>query len=202
MNTLGVARPVLRLFQFVRDRSAAGRFAMSRPVVGMMGLVLVTFSAVPMVSEAHGYGNHRHHVRSFLSIGHSGHYGHRHHRRHHRYRRHFGPFYDPFYDGYPAGGSFSFFGSNHHSGFSITVPIESYSTPTRVYEREVVRLPDERVRAPAPAPAQPALPQGCTQTREFRTNIIIGGETVPAYGTACLMPDGTWRQLGLNYAPN
>ena len=32
----------------------------------------------------------------------------------------------------------------------------------------------------------------CVQTREYQTRITVGGETRPAYGTACLMPDGQW----------
>ena len=27
-----------------------------------------------------------------------------------------------------------------------------------------------------------------------QTTVIIGGEQVPAYGTACLQPDGAWRR--------
>ena len=34
----------------------------------------------------------------------------------------------------------------------------------------------------------------CLQTREYQTTIIIGGEEMDAYGTACLQPDGSWLQ--------
>jgi hypothetical protein len=34
----------------------------------------------------------------------------------------------------------------------------------------------------------------CLQTREYQTRITVGGESRPAYGTACLMPDGQWLQ--------
>jgi hypothetical protein len=47
----------------------------------------------------------------------------------------------------------------------------------------------------------PALPSAvnlvdssCQQTREYQTTIKVGGETVRAYGTACLQPDGSWRK--------
>jgi hypothetical protein len=39
---------------------------------------------------------------------------------------------------------------------------------------------------PVPAPAQ----QDC---REFNTSVAIGGQQQPAYGTACLQPDGSWK---------
>ena len=33
----------------------------------------------------------------------------------------------------------------------------------------------------------------CLQEREYQTTVIVGGKNVPAYGTACLQPDGSWR---------
>jgi hypothetical protein len=41
----------------------------------------------------------------------------------------------------------------------------------------------------APPPAN-----SCVQTREYQTTINIGGRNVPAYGTACLQPDGSWSE--------
>lgn len=35
--------------------------------------------------------------------------------------------------------------------------------------------------------------ENCQQVREYTTTIEIGGESVPAYGSACLMPDGSWK---------
>lgn len=29
--------------------------------------------------------------------------------------------------------------------------------------------------------------------REYQTSVVVGGVSRPAYGTACLMPDGAWR---------
>lgn len=66
-----------------------------------------------------------------------------------------------------------------------------------------------RTRAPYPAPVvyaqtlstpqmapQMSAPQAqesaCLQTREYQTTIIVGGAERHAYGTACLMPDGSW----------
>lgn len=35
--------------------------------------------------------------------------------------------------------------------------------------------------------------ESCLQVREYTTTIEIAGENVPAYGNACLMPDGSWK---------
>ena len=32
----------------------------------------------------------------------------------------------------------------------------------------------------------------CRETREYQTTILVAGQEQLAYGTACLMPDGTW----------
>lgn len=52
-------------------------------------------------------------------------------------------------------------------------------------------------------PAQPAQTypvaghqysvNSCLQEREYQTTVVVGGKNVPAYGTACLQPDGSWR---------
>lgn len=40
---------------------------------------------------------------------------------------------------------------------------------------------------------QQAVNNSCLQSREYTTTIEIGGEAVPAYGQACLQPDGSWK---------
>jgi hypothetical protein len=51
-----------------------------------------------------------------------------------------------------------------------------------------------------PPPTYPPLPSATTapqqNCREYQTTTIIGGRPQPAYGTACLQPDGTWRVVG------
>jgi hypothetical protein len=34
----------------------------------------------------------------------------------------------------------------------------------------------------------------CLQEREYQSTVVVGGKNVPAYGTACLQPDGSWRR--------
>jgi len=51
--------------------------------------------------------------------------------------------------------------------------------------------------APVAVPVQPTAyrqaPSDCLQVREYQTEIVVGGKTVPAYGDACLQPDGSWK---------
>jgi len=70
-----------------------------------------------------------------------------------------------------------------------------YSQPrTVVYRQPVYRHPAPVYRRPAyRQPVRPAATQ-CLQEREYQTRVIVGGEEVDAYGTACLQPDGSWRQ--------
>lgn len=50
---------------------------------------------------------------------------------------------------------------------------------------------------PAPvtvSPASPAYTDARGRTcREYQTTVTVGGTPQPAYGTACLQPDGSWR---------
>ena len=61
--------------------------------------------------------------------------------------------------------------------------------------REVVYVTPPPPTYPAPvAQAAPAAgsPSTCQMTREYQTEIMVGGRLVPAYGQACLQPDGSW----------
>jgi hypothetical protein len=53
-----------------------------------------------------------------------------------------------------------------------------------------------------PAQSQTYGDDTCLQEREYQTTVVVGGKNVPAYGTACLQPDGSWKrdtpQLGSN----
>jgi surface antigen len=60
------------------------------------------------------------------------------------------------------------------------------------------------VLVPAPAPAPQVVTRevysDCTPTREYQTEIVIDGQVVPAWGTACLQADGSWRMLSGPFA--
>lgn len=62
-------------------------------------------------------------------------------------------------------------------------------------DQQTYRRNDRRYAEPAyDDTAPPAFDSSCLQTREYQTTIIVGGKRERAYGTACLQPDGTWRQ--------
>jgi hypothetical protein len=62
--------------------------------------------------------------------------------------------------------------------------------------------PSDNLGPPPAYPVQPANTEQkvadagqhstCLMTREYQTEILVGGELVPAYGQACLQPDGSW----------
>ncbi|MBW2043158.1 MAG: hypothetical protein JRI76_14205 [Deltaproteobacteria bacterium] len=62
----------------------------------------------------------------------------------------------------------------------VPAPARVYKE-TRIYREPVRSSETVAVRAPS-----------CLQTREYTTTIVIGGKEVPAYGTKCLQPDGSW----------
>ncbi len=58
-----------------------------------------------------------------------------------------------------------------------------------------VSAPPPQVSYPAPQPVYGDSGAGtCLQEREYQTRVMIGGQQVDAYGTACLQPDGSWRR--------
>jgi hypothetical protein len=94
-----------------------------------------------------------------------------------------GPAWGPSYLslGYGYGGH----GSNYGLSFSI---------PLYVGPRYAPQPPP-----PPPAPAVPIASRqadpNCLQVREYQTEIVVGGKSVPAYGNACLQPDGSWKPI-------
>ncbi len=64
------------------------------------------------------------------------------------------------------------------------------------YQEEVTfTTPRAPVGQPAvqPAPIEMAgPPASCVMTREYQTQISVGGQLVQGYGQACLQPDGSW----------
>jgi len=133
--------------------------------------------------------------------------GSRHHGRHHGhtgfswgvnigYPAPWWPAYRPAYGYYPAWGygpgyagsiGIGYGSGGHHGSWGIGLTLPLYPGPRY---------------APPPAAVvssvQPEAKQGtadCLQIREYQTEIVVGGRTVPAYGDACLQPDGSWTQV-------
>jgi len=95
----------------------------------------------------------------------------------------YGPGYGSLGLGYAWGGRYDSF------GLSVSLPLyfgsryEPYPPPPRYRTYRYVEV-QPAVRASAPA---------CRQTREYTTEVTIGDQVLPAYGTACLQADGSWK---------
>lgn len=89
------------------------------------------------------------------------------------------------YGHYPRYGRYHYghYRYGHWRPYVYAAPIVVVPYPRRVYPAPVYHAPV----APAPAGVAPSY------CREFRTTININGTLQPAWGTACLQPDGTWR---------
>jgi len=157
----------------------------SRTILILTGLLALLIAAP---AQADRYRGHRP----------SHYYGH--HDRHGYVR---GGFYAPLYWGgyrygpgywgpaYPSLGLGYAWGGRHDSfGLSFSLPLylgsryDPYPPPPRYRTYRYV----ETVPAPRPA-STPA----CRQTREYTTDVKIGDQVLPAYGTACLQADGSWK---------
>lgn len=99
------------------------------------------------------------------------------------YRPPYGPYLPPY------GGSIGFgYGSGYHGdAFSLFFSVPLWFGP------RYAPAPPPTMLVPSVKGGTQALPPDCLQLREYQTEIVIGGEKVPAYGTACLQADGSWR---------
>lgn len=156
--------------------------------------------------KGQGRGHYKHHARphhgknyryAHRPKGHGGgyykpyrkYYGHKHHgpryyRHGHRYRpyRYWGHYrhYRPYrYYGYR---SFNFY-LNAYPSTDVYVPPATVQSAVAAPVATPVTVPEAGPEAT------------CLQTREYQTVIAVGGREVPAYGTACLQPDGSWLRL-------
>lgn len=78
----------------------------------------------------------------------------------------------------------------------VTQDVHRWAPPPA--RRETEESPRDR-----PAWAPNSFPnEACLVVREYQTTIIIDGQEKPAYGPACLKPDGTWLQGSARVAPN
>jgi hypothetical protein len=167
----------------------------------LLAVAVALSLAIPGLASAdrrgEGHRNHgdRHGYKHDYKHGHRKHHRDRHHDRHYRFRdrHHGGHYYRPgrystYYYGYDdddddlltglvVGGilGYALNGARHSGGYDY-------------YDRAAV------------APAYPAENYSyssgdtCLQEREYQTTVVVGGKNVPAYGTACLQPDGSWKR--------
>jgi hypothetical protein len=76
----------------------------------------------------------------------------------------------------------------HHSSYGLSFSIPLYPGPRYAPQS----LPQS---VPAAATFYRKPDASCLQVREYQTEVVIGGKTVPAYGDACLQPDGSWQKI-------
>ena len=119
------------------------------------------------------------------------------------YAPYYGPAYGPAYGpGYGSaygpsyGGRIGFgYSSGYHDSYSLFFSLPLYlgpsPTPVAAPVLQATRLVPEAARQ---------APQSCLQRREYQTEIVIDGRTVPAYGTACLQADGSWKVISGPFA--
>ncbi len=69
-------------------------------------------------------------------------------------------------------------------------PVQTVVQQVPVYQQQNPYLQSQNQYQPT---QQQAVNNNCLQSREYTTTIEIGGEAVPAYGQACLQPDGSWK---------
>ena len=162
--------------------------------------VLIFTLAAPGFAAAGGYGHgykrghgHSYYGHRFRPYG----YGYRNYG--HRYRpygygyRHYG------YGHRPYGYGYRHYGYGHRRygywpyagfGFYYARTVAPPPVVVREYRSETVVF-DQPTYQAAP-PAASGAPSSCVMTREYQTEIAVGGRLVPGYGQACLQPDGSW----------
>lgn len=129
----------------------------------MMPLVLLTGSPAKADSFFFGISGGDRHRH----YGHHRHYRHRHHHHHHRHHH---------WSGYHR---------HYRPPVIIAPPPVVYRAPPVVYSAPPV------VSA---VPASPVYQAGNGRyCREYQGTVTVNGRSQPSYGTACLMPDGSWR---------
>lgn len=69
-------------------------------------------------------------------------------------------------------------------------PVQTVVREVPVYQQQNPYLQSQNQYQPT---QQQVVNNNCLQSREYTTTIEIGGEAVPAYGQACLQPDGSWK---------
>jgi len=106
------------------------------------------------------------------------------------------PAYRPAYGYYPAWGyapgyagsiGIGYGSGGYHDSWGIGLTLPLYLGPRYA--------PPPAAVATSTRPVANQAQADCLQVREYQTEIVVGGRTVPAYGDACLQPDGSWTQV-------
>ena len=139
----------------------------------------------------HGYDDHWS-VGVGLNFGYPGPYPGRYYGPPYRYYPAYPYAYGPAYGGRIGIG----YRSGYYDAWGVSLSLPLYFGPRHAPPQPVPVL----VPSPAPQVVSRQVPADCTPTREYQTEIVIDGEVVPAWGTACLQADGSWRVLSGPFA--
>ena len=162
--------------------------------------------SLPMLDYAHAGGKGGGH--SYRGGGHSGGHsyrgghrggrkgGHRGGYRGHSPRLHGYGHRNYGYRGYghrPYYGSSFFFGVSPYFNYNYYPRPYTYVRPTTVYV-ESSPSTESPLSEYSPEPVTtPSSEISCLEEREYQTKLTIDGQEVDAHGTACKLPDGSWR---------
>lgn len=181
--------------------------ARSLKALALAGIAVIGLGVMPGIAAAgHDHGVRRgggHGYKGRFEPGHGGDWRARAwHRDAHRHGHHAGP---PRYRGRPHGAPA--YRHKHDDGgdlwpilaigaIGVTAAVlatRSYAEPAPAAPPVTYAAPPPPPPAPVAAPIQAAGPAAtCLMTREYQTQVTVGGRLVEAYGQACLQPDGSW----------
>jgi len=156
-------------------------------------VALVATSPAWAGGRHHGYGD-RWSVGIGLNFGYPGPYPGGYYGPPYRYYPAYPYAYGPAYGGRIGIGYRSGFGSGWYDGFGVSLSLPLYFGPRYAPPQPVL------VPAPQPRVVTREVYSDCAPTREYQTEIVVAGEVVPAWGTACLQADGSWRVLSGPFA--
>ncbi len=154
--------------------------------------------------NAHNSSNHHNYNRGHRSYnrGHSGYYYGNNYRRHHSYS-----YYPSFYYGGYYGGHYRNHRGHHsNAGTYASLALLGATLGFIIHKSSKNRYQDDGYsRQQNYVPRQPyqggnSSPQSqggfdfsqCRDTRDYETTILIDGQEQVAYGTACMIEDGSW----------
>jgi hypothetical protein len=143
----------------------------------LLGTVLAAMAGPVQEARADSFvfgyssGQRHHHGHRYR---HHPHYGHPHFGHHHRHHRHYRPHY------------WSHYHYHYRPPVIVSPPPVIYRAPPQVIYQE----PPVVSAVPSSPVYQAPNGQYC---REYQGTVTVNGRSEQSYGTACLMPDGTWR---------
>ena len=154
----------------------------------LLAAVVALSLAVPGMASAdrrghdsHGYGGDRGGYKHGYNHGYKGGYP--------------GRYYG--YRGYPKGNYYYYNNDDHYDDLLLGLAVGGilgYAINGAQYPQYPYGYYPRAQRQAYQAESPAYSDDTCLQEREYQTTVVVGGKNVPAYGTACLQPDGSWQR--------